>query len=86
MVEVADGFTFDNPGLQAYPANFNLSGTISGGLPSIPAPAFQVPTKFADQYLLNPTVAFTLMDPHLRTPYDQQFAFSIQQNIKRTII
>ena len=86
MVEVADGFTFYNPGLQAYPANFDLSGTIGGTLPPIPSPPFQVPTTFAQQYALNPSVSFTLMDPHLRTPYDQQFAFSIQHEIKGTII
>ncbi len=29
MVEVTDGFTSTNPGLQAFPANFDLSGTVS---------------------------------------------------------
>ncbi len=86
MVEVADNFTFDNPGLQAFPANFDLNGTITSNPPAIPAPTFQVPTTYAQQYALNPTVAFTLMNPNLRTPYDQQFALSIQHEIKGTII
>ena len=85
MVEVTDGFTNTNPGLQAYPANYDLSGTVSR-LPSIPTPPFQVPTPFSDQYNLNPTVYYTLINPKLQQPYDQQFAFSIQQELKGTII
>jgi hypothetical protein len=85
IVEVSDGFTFTNPGLQSFPSNFDLAGTVTGAA-KIPVPAFQVPTTYADQYALNSGVYFTLMNPHLRTPYDQQFAFSIQHEIKGTII
>jgi outer membrane receptor protein involved in Fe transport len=85
MIEVADGFTNTNPGLQAFPANFDLSGTVSKA-PPIAVPTFQVPLKFSTDYALDPTVYFTLMNPHLRTPYDQQFAFSLQQEIKGTVI
>ena len=55
MVEVSDGFTATNPGLQAFPANYDLAGTVTGAAP-IPIPAFQVPTTYATQYALNPTV------------------------------
>src|SRR5271168_3489534 len=85
MVEVADGFTYTNPGLQAFPGNYDLSGTVSS-LPQIPVPTFQVPTSFATQYQLNPTAYYTLIDPHLKTPYDQQFGLSIQHQIKGTIV
>ena len=85
MIEVADGFTYTNAGLQAFPESFDLSGTVSKA-PPIAVPTFQVPLKFSTDYALDPTVYFTLMNPHLRTPYDQQFAFSIQQEIKGTII
>ncbi len=85
MVEVADGFTYNNPGLQAFPQNFGLSGTTSH-VPTIPIPAFQVPTSYANQYALNSAVYFTLMNPNLRTPYDQQYTLSIQHEIKGTII
>jgi hypothetical protein len=85
MIEVTDGFTFNNPGLQAYPANFDLSGTLTQA-PAIPVPAFQVPTSFATQYNLNPSVYYTLINPHLQTPYDQQFALAIQHELKGTII
>jgi len=85
MIEVTDGFTATNPGLQAFPANYDLSGTVSQA-PAIPAPPFQVPTSFATQYNLNPTTYYTLINPHLQTPYDQQFGLSIQHEIKGTII
>ena len=85
MVEVTDAFTYTNPGLQAYPANYDLSGTVSH-LPAIPAPAFQVPTSFATQYNLNTEVYYTLINPNLKTPYDQQFVLSIQHEIRGTII
>jgi hypothetical protein len=83
-VEVADGFTNTNPGLQAYPYNVGLSGTASH-VPTIPVPPFQVPTSYASQYALDPTVYFTLMNPNLRTPYDQQYTLSIQHEWKGTI-
>ena len=85
MVEVADGFTYNNPGLQAFPANYNLSGTVSN-LPPISVPQFQVPTSYATQYALDPGVYFTLINPKLKTPYDQQSVLSIQHEIKGTII
>ena len=84
-IEVTDGLTYQNAGLQAYPANFDLSGTVSK-LPAIPAPAYQVPTTFAYQYNLNPGIGFALLNPNLRTPYDQQFAASIQHEFRGTIV
>jgi hypothetical protein len=85
IVEVADGFTNTNPGIQAFLQNFDLSGTVSKA-PSLTAPKFQVPTSFATQYGLNVGTFFTLINPNLKTPYDQQFAFAIQQEFKGTII
>jgi outer membrane receptor protein involved in Fe transport len=85
MVEVTDGFTATNPGLQAFPANFNLSGTVNNP-PPIPVPPFQVPTSFATQYNLNSEVYYTLINPKLAQPYDQQFAFVVQRELKGTII
>jgi hypothetical protein len=85
MVEVTDGFTFNNPGLQAYPGNYNLSGNVTNP-PAIPAPPFQVPTSFAAQYNLNPTLYATLINPKLQQPYDQQSVLAIQQEFRGTII
>lgn len=85
MVEVADGFTSNNPGLQAYPANYDLSGTVSN-LPAITPPPFQSTTSYATQYQANPTVYYQLLNPHLQTPYDQQWVLSIEQAVKGTVI
>jgi outer membrane receptor protein involved in Fe transport len=88
MVEVTDGFTYNNPGLQAYLQNAGLTGTVSnpGSGGSLAPPPFQVPTSYADQYALNPFVYYTLINPNLKTPYDQQFVFAIQHEVKGTII
>src|SRR5207302_878821 len=84
-VEVADGFTYNNPGLVGYPALYNLSGTVSANRPALTS-TYKVPLTFADGYAENSGVYYLLMDPNLRTPYDQQFNFAIQHEIKGTII
>ena len=86
MVEVADGFTFYNPGLQAYPANYDLSGNDKLICRRSRRHRFRCRRALQTQYQFNPTVFFTLMNPHLKTPYDQQFGLSIQHEIKGTII
>ncbi len=45
-----------------------------------------MPTSYATQYSLNPGVFYTLINPNLKTPYDQQFVLSIEHEIKGTII
>jgi hypothetical protein len=52
----------------------------------IPPPPYQVPTTFGFQQSLNPNIGFALLNPNLRTPYDQQFAASIQHEFRGTII
>ena len=88
MVEVTDDTTYNNPGLQAYPYNPNLSGTVTNPGPgaALTPPAFQVPTSFARQYSLNPTVYYALINPKLQQPYDQQFAFVVEHEFKGTIV
>jgi hypothetical protein len=82
---LAVGFTNTNPGLQAFPANFDLGGTVGGKLPALTAD-YKVPLTFADGYAQNPAIGYTLIDPNLRTPYDQQFNLGIQREFKGTII
>lgn len=88
MVAVTTGFANTNPGIQAFLSNFDLNGTASkpGTLAALAPPPFKVPTSFADQYALNPGVFYTLINPKLKTPYDQQFALSIERELKGTII
>lgn len=53
---------------------------------AIPVPKFQVPRTFSDNYAEDPSTAFGLPDPGLRTPYVQQFSFGVQQEIKGLIV
>jgi hypothetical protein len=82
---LAYAYTATNPGLQGLPAVFDLSGTVSTNRPALKAD-YQVPLTFADGYAQNPTVYYTLFDPNLRTPYDQEFTLGIQREIKGTIV
>jgi hypothetical protein len=82
---VTEAYTFTNPGLQGFNDQFDLSGFISKP-PSLPAPPYQIPLSFAAGYAQNPEVFYGMMDPGLRTPYVQEWNFSLQQNLKGNII
>jgi hypothetical protein len=75
-----------NSGLSTTATASGLVGRISGSLPPIPTPQFKAPLTFAENYALDTQAAFGVPDPNLRTPYVQQWNFSIQQNIKGTVI
>jgi hypothetical protein len=63
----------------------NLVATLAAR-PTLATPAYKVPRTLADNYALSPTAATGMPDPTLRTPYVQQWHFSIQHEIKRNII
>lgn len=86
QITVTEAFANTNAGLQTQVALADLSGTIATSRPPLNAPKFKVPLTFADDYANNPYSFFALVDPNLRTPYNQEFNFSIQQDIKGTII
>ncbi|HUA87382.1 MAG TPA: hypothetical protein VMB85_26175, partial [Bryobacteraceae bacterium] len=44
------------------------------------------PTSYATQYNLDPTVYYALINPKLKQPYDQQFAFVVEHEFKGAII
>ena len=73
-----------NEGLLGISADYGLSATLSRP-PAIPKPVFKVPRTFADNYDENPSTAFGLIDPGLRTPYVQQWNFAIEQEWRATI-
>lgn len=85
-ITVAEAFTDTNPGLVYPVANFNLSGFMSTDRMPIATPTFQVPLTFDQGYAQNPEVYYGLIDPNLRTPYVQMWNFTIQHEIKGTII
>ncbi len=85
-ISVAEGFTSENPGLQTAVQQFNLLGFMNTSRPALPAPPFQVPLTFADGYAQNPAVSYGLLDPNLRTPYVQQWNFTLEHEIKGTIV
>jgi hypothetical protein len=82
---VTEQYTFTNPGLQGYNFQFDMSGFVSKP-PPLPAPAYKVPLTFADGYAQNPGVYYGMMDPGLRTPYVQEWNFSIEHDLKGNII
>jgi hypothetical protein len=86
QITVTEVFTATNPGLQSFLYKPNLSGFMSTSRPALPAPAFKVPLTFADGYAQNPGVYYGMIDPGLRTPYVQQWSYSIEHEIKGTII
>jgi len=76
-----------NGGLQSDVTAAGLSGRLSTGRPQIPTPTFQVPRTVADNYELAPASnAIGLVDPRLRTPYVQQWSFSVERDIKGTLL
>ncbi len=83
---VAEAYTSTNPGLQGFNYQYNLSGFMSGPLPPLTAPPFQMPLSFVNAYQQNVGVYFGMIDPGLRTPYVQEWNYSLEQNIKGNII
>jgi outer membrane receptor protein involved in Fe transport len=85
-IQVAETFPFLNEGLQALVAPQGLSGTVSNNRPALTPPAFKVPRTMADDYANNPVAFFGLLNPNLRTPYNQEWSLSIQHEFRGTIV
>jgi hypothetical protein len=75
-----------NEGLTQTVTRTGLTGRVSSSLPSVEPPVYKVPRTFADNYAVNPSAAFALPDPNLRTPYVQEWNFGIQQRIKSNVL
>jgi hypothetical protein len=75
-----------NSGLQTTVSNAGLSGTLSNNRPAIPVPTFRVPITEAQLYATNTTNAMGLVDPNLRTPYVQQWNFSLEHDFWGTVV
>ena len=80
-----------NAGLQGQSSDYGLSNRVSGGLPAIFEPTYQVPLTVADNYaangaVFNPQNTVGLLDPNLHRPYVQQYSVGIQQQIKGSVL
>jgi hypothetical protein len=82
MILAAENATINNHGLQDRLTLTSLAATMSGALPTFATPAFQVPLQASTNFANDPTAAIFAVDPQLRTPYVQQWTFSIQRQIK----
>jgi hypothetical protein len=74
-----------NAGLIGLAQQGGLSGRVTGSLPAITPPVYQVPLTVADNYASNPFNTVGLIDPNLRTPYVQQWSVGIQQEFLHTV-
>jgi hypothetical protein len=86
FIRSVDNNVLTNSGLQQTATLNNLTSTVNSGLPRIGSPTFKVPRTYRDNYLLNPSTAFGIPDPNLRTPYVQQWSFGFQREISRGVI
>jgi hypothetical protein len=76
-----------NDGLQSDVSVVNTSGTVSGGgISPVPVPAFKVPRSISDNLALDPETALFTIDPNYRTPYVQQWTFSVEREIFRDTV
>ena len=74
-----------NSGLIGASGDFGLTARLTAP-PKVPVPVYQVPRTFADNYADDSTSVFGLVDPHLRTPYVQQWNLAIQQQVKGNVV
>jgi hypothetical protein len=80
-----ENMTEANSGLQGSAQDTGLSGRVSTNLPPIQVPTFHVPLTLADNYANDPFNTVGTINPNLRTPYVQQYQFSIQHQHRDTI-
>jgi hypothetical protein len=84
-IAAVDNNSNTNEGLLGSGTIFN-SRAFASNLPTVPTPVFQYPITYADNYANDPTTAIGLINPHLKTPYVQEWSLGIQQNVKGTIV
>ncbi len=78
IVRAVENAITTNSGLSTTVSNTALSGTVTGGLPAIATPAFNIPTTFANNFALNVSNAQATLSPDLVTPYVQQWNIGVQ--------
>jgi hypothetical protein len=84
ITDNAEGTT-RNAGLSSTATASGLSGRVGAGVAAIPVPAYKIPRTFADNFAVSTTSVAALIDPHLVTPYVQQWSLGVQQAVKGVI-
>jgi hypothetical protein len=84
-IVAAENMLEGNAGLQGLVSTTGLSNRLSGGLPAIQAPAYQVPITVAQNYATDPFNTLTSIDPNLHRPHVQQYSIGIQRQVLGTV-
>lgn len=91
LIQMAENSAIDGmDGLSSVVTDRNVNATVSGsgagGLPAVATPAFKIPRTLKDQQTINVNPTVFTIDPNLKTPYVQQWNFSIEREIWRDTV
>jgi len=87
IVRAVDNAQATNAGLSSTATASGIDGLFGNSLIPVPVPTFKVPRTFADNYAIAPSSnAEAMPDPHLVTPYVQQWNLGVQHTIWDTLI
>ncbi|MCB1020406.1 MAG: TonB-dependent receptor [Acidobacteria bacterium] len=85
VTEAAEGLFVDAVGTAPDDAEI-LASDLETQDPILQTPQYQVPRTLAQNARINPTGFTGLIDPNFRTPYVQEWNFSVQHRLKGTIV
>ena len=83
VTEAAEGLFIDAVGRAPDDSDIRVADL---ELPILNTPEFRVPRTLSDNAALNPTGFTGLIDPNFRTPYVQEWNFSVQQSLKGAVL
>ncbi len=81
IIQAADNAAAANSGLQGQTVLQNLDAFLADGPVPLDAPEYSVPRRVSQNQLIDPFSAVFGIDPKLRSPYVQQWNFSLQRNV-----
>ena len=77
----ADNATSNNDGLQGSTVLQDLDAFLVDGPVPVDPPAYAVPRRVSQNQIIDPNAAVFSIDPNFRSPYVQQWNFSLQREI-----
>ena len=81
VIRAADNAVVANSGLQGQTALQNLDAFLADGPVAIETPEYSIPRRVSQNQLIDPFSAVFGIDPKLRSPYVQQWNFSLQRDL-----